>query len=520
MSHLRPAALLALLFLALHAYGLTWGLPSLTGWIPDELLPGDVVHGLEAGFGGGWHERYPPLHYYVLGVLDSLLLWREGVPARNPLPAGVYGQMFLLGRVVSLLMGAGIAVLAFLCGSRLYGRWAGALAAVLFMGMPSLAFHTRLATLDVPYMFWWALSLLFALRALESGRQRDLLLFALAAALAVTTKDQAYGLYLLAWPCLLLLWRARRPLTRADVLLPVGLGALVFALVHRLPGNSAGFVAHVELMLGPASVPFRMFPRSAAGELGLAIETVRQVATTLGWPAFVLGVAGLVWVGRRRGGSSGERFLLASGASYYLTFLCVLLYSYDRFVLPLSLLLALFGAGALAAFSRRGANARRLAVLLAVGLSVLSVARVLATGRLLARDSRYAAERWLREHAAPEDRVAFLGGWKDMPRPDGLRVRSLNADEDLLQRMRPRFVVVNRNRAAQVKEGDQEFPFLRRLTNGQLGYALVWHWQEPVVWPLSLELEALAECSNLYWVNPELAVYERLGAVQDRPRNP
>ena len=68
--------------------------------------------------------------------------------------------------------------------------WSGALAALLFMGMPTLAFHTRLATLDVPYVFWWALSLLFGLRALEQPRWRDLLGFAVAAALAVTTKDQ------------------------------------------------------------------------------------------------------------------------------------------------------------------------------------------------------------------------------------------------------------------------------------------------------------------------------------------
>jgi hypothetical protein len=41
-----------------------------------------------------------------------------------------------------------------------------------------------------------------------------------------------------------------------------------------------------------------------------------------------------------------------------------------------------------------------------------------------------------------------------------------------------------------------------------------------VAWPLSLELDALAECSNLYWVNPELAVYERLGPVQDGAHSP
>jgi 4-amino-4-deoxy-L-arabinose transferase-like glycosyltransferase len=511
--------LLALLFIGVHARGLDWGLPSFTGWIPDELLPGDVVRGLESSFGGGWHERYPPLHYYLLGLIDRVVLWAHGLPAHNPVPAEPYAQMFLLGRVLSLLMGAGSAALVYLCGSRLYGRAAGALAALLWMGMPSLAFHTRLATLDVPYIFWWTLSLLFALRALERRRPADLLAWGLTAALAVTTKDQAYGLYLLAWPALL--WPLLRPdssdpqnprpaLGARELVPPVLLGAAVFALVHRLPGNTSGYLEHVGLMVGSASEPFRAFPRSLAGALGLALETVRQVAVVLGLPAFVLGLAGLVWAGLRRFALPGERFLLASGLSYYLSFIAVVLYSYDRFVLPLCLLLALFGAGALARLAERGRVARRLASVVALGLCALSLGRAAALGSLMANDSRYAAERWLREHVAPGERLGFVGGWKDMPRPDGLRVRSLPADIGLLRAMRPSYVVSNLERAALVKPQDREAPFFDGLTGGRLGYALVWRWRAPVAWPLSAELQALFDCSNLSWVNPGIAIYKRL----------
>jgi 4-amino-4-deoxy-L-arabinose transferase-like glycosyltransferase len=506
----RHALLVAAGYVALHSWGLDWGVPSFTGWIPDELLPGDVVRGVEHGFGGGWHERYPPLHYYLLALLDGLLLWLRGVPARNPLPADVHTQMFLLGRLVSLAMGAATAALVYLCGARLYNAAAGALAAAIYMGMPTLAFHTRLATLDVPYVFWWALSLLFALRALATGRRRELLAFGLAAALAVTTKDQAYALYVLPWPILLLLLRRQgRPLTAGDVLAPAALSAAVFALVHRVSGNTDGFVAHVELMLGPASEPFRQFPRTLAGELGLALETVRQLAASLGLPAFALGVAGLVGLALRRGGGAGERFLLASAAAYHLTFISVVLYCYDRFVLPLGLILALVGAGALVELARRGRVLRGIALAAALGLVALSAARGLAIGRLLARDSRYAAERWLHAHVQPGERVGFVGAWKDLPRPEGLRARSLQPYEAQLETMRPRYVVCNLNRAAQVKPGDREAPFYERLAAGRLGYALVWRWREPLAWPLSVEWGALAEGSNLFWVNPELAIYER-----------
>lgn len=528
-ARLAHAALLAVAFLALNAWGLDWGWPSFFGWAYDELLPGDVVRGIEAGFAHGWHERYPPLHYYLLGALDLLVLRTHGVPARNPLPADVHAVLFLLQRGVSLLMGAGTVALVYLCASRLYGRAAGGLAVVLVAGMPTLCVHTRLATLDVPYLFWWALSLLFALRALERPRQRDLLGFGLAAALAVTTKDQAYGLYLLAWPAWLWLLRARarragpeapRPLAPRDVALPLALALAVFALVHRLPGNVEGFRAHVALIVGAASQYYRQYPRSLAGELGLAAETVRQVALTLGLPAFALGLAGLAWAARRRFALPGERLLLASGASYYLSFLCVVLYSYDRFVLPLCLLLAICGAGALASAARAGRTARRLALAVAVGLVAFSLARALATGRLLARDTRYAAERWLHEHTPPAERVAFVGGWKDLPRPAGLRVRSLPADVETLRAMRPRYVVCNLNRAGQVAASDKEAPFYLGLRDGRLGYALVWRWREPLAWPLRGEFDALAEFSNLFWANPEIAIYERFVPAGSPKRKP
>lgn len=525
-NHLAPdlgsgwqALLLALLFLALHARALDWGLPSFTGWAPDELLPGDVVSGLEKGFGGGWHGRYPPLHFYLLALVDLPILWAWGVPARNPLPEGVHTQMFLAGRLVSLLMGAGTAALVSLCGSRLYGRGAGALAALLFMGMPTLAFHTRLATLDVPYLFWWTLSLLFALRALERPRWRDLLGFAVAAALAVTTKDQAYGLYLLAWPAWLWLLRspaagvpegARRWPTSQQVVLPALLAAAVFALVHRLPGNTAGFVAHVELLRGPASEPFQAFSRDLGGALDLLRATVGQVAATLGLPAFVLGAAGTLWALFRRGSRPAERFLLVGCLSYVLTFVFAIFYVYDRFVLPLSLVLSILGAGLLAQAARGGRLVRGLAVALAVGLSAFSLARALATGRFLAHDTRYAAERWLKENTPPGERLGFVSAWKDLPRELGLRVRSLPPHEDELRRLRPYFVVCNVDRIGLVRPGDREAPFFRQLEAGRLGYGLVWRKREPPVWPLGADLEALDGRGNLAWANPEIAIYRRL----------
>ena len=71
--------------------------------------------------------------------------------------------------------------------------------------------NAKTANTDVPYLFWFALSMVFYLRVLDGLRTRDFAIFAALAALSVCTKDQAYGLYLLMpLPIVMQLWRARR----------------------------------------------------------------------------------------------------------------------------------------------------------------------------------------------------------------------------------------------------------------------------------------------------------------------
>ncbi len=518
---LRQALLLALVFLVLNGRALDWGLPSSTGWAPDEVLPGDVVRGLESGFGGGWHERYPPLHYRVLGLVDGLILRLRDTPAHNPLPEPVHSELALAGRLVSLLMGAGTVALVSLCAGRLYGARAGALAALLVTGMPTLGFHARLATLDVPYLFWWSLSLWFGLRAFSRPGWAEWLGYGLAAAAAVATKDQAYGLYLLSWPAWIWLLNRRAPVRAAQALGSLTAAGWAFAVAHRLVANASGFRSHLSLVLGPASQPFQAFSRDLPGMLGLVDAILGQLSATLGWPAFCLALGAVGWaVARRLRGE--ELFMLASGASYVLTFLLAILYVYDRFVLPLGILLAVFAAGLL----ERGLGGRvrwqrGLARALVGALVGLAVARALSTADFLAHDTRYAAESWLLAHTPAGERLGLVGAWRDLPRGRGLRVRSLPPEEPELLRLRPLYVVCNLDKVGLVRATDREAPFFARLQSGQLGYELAWRWRTPVSWLMRADLEALSGRSNLSWASPEIAIYRRRVAAQAvRDRRP
>ena len=109
--------------------------------------------------------------------------------------------------------------------------------------------------------------------------------------------------------------------------------------------TSAGLRSHLRLITGPASQDFREFPNTLAGHAGLLLSTIRHTAFVMGVPAFAAGLFGVLLAVRTRNGRLLP--LLAPAVSYYLFFMSVALYCYDRFVLPLAILLAFFAADVL-----------------------------------------------------------------------------------------------------------------------------------------------------------------------------
>ncbi|HEY7515337.1 MAG TPA: hypothetical protein VIC87_12700, partial [Vicinamibacteria bacterium] len=108
--------MLLLVSLGLNAWMVTWGLPSTAGWAPDEILPGAVLDAKARRFSGGWFDKYPPLHFRLLGVLYSPIQGDHGKRADVPVPQGTYDRLFLAGRGLSVAMGVGVVLLVYLCG--------------------------------------------------------------------------------------------------------------------------------------------------------------------------------------------------------------------------------------------------------------------------------------------------------------------------------------------------------------------------------------------------------------------
>jgi hypothetical protein len=504
--------LLLLVSLGLNAWMVTWGLPSTAGWAPDEILPSAVLDARARGFSGGWFDKYPPLHFRVLGAVYAPL--SGPVRAGSPVPKDVYDRLFRAGRWLSVVMGMGLVLLVYLCGRRLLDEAGALLAAAIVAVMGPFVFYAKLANVDVPYLFWWTLSLLFLIRALETHKPLDYLGLGVAAALAIGTKDQAYGLYVLVVPLLVWSRKRRNPekgwlraILSPEVMLAVAAGALVLQAIYGLPGNVEGLRAHLRLITGSASKDFQEFPNTIGGHAGLLWSTIRNTAFVMGVPAFLAALVGVVLALQRN--DARLTVLLVPAVSYYLFFMMVALYCYDRFVLPLAILLAFFAGDVLARMARRDSVGK-----VVVGLVLMyGLGRAVSVDLLLAKDSRFAAEEWLATNAG-ESLVAFVGPPEYLPRADRFNARTLGPSPDRLARVAPQYVVTNADYAERAEEGGAEQTLYRGLEAGTLGYRQVWSYRYRSPY-MMIRSEDLADRpgqplrSNLDKVNPEIRIYQR-----------
>jgi dolichyl-phosphate-mannose-protein mannosyltransferase len=502
---------------AIHAWPLDWGLPSEHGWAPDELTPAAVLEGLGQRFANGWHAKYPPFHHAVLAAAYAPWLSRAPDARRHHL-------LFRAGRVVSVLMAAGVVVLVYLCGRELFDHLPALFAALVAGLSAPFSYYAKLANLEAPYLFWFSAALLAYLRLLQGHRLRHYVAFAACAAAAIATKDQAYGLFVFTAPFMIWALHRHRRSTGAprSVWATLGDGRLLAAALTAAFGlmvldniwlNPGGFAAHVDLIMGSASRDFRMFERSPAGLAALAAASVRALVFTLGWPAAGAAATGLVLALARR---RENRLLLAAlvpALSYWLGFVAVVLYLYDRFVLPIAVVLALFAGKALStALARRGSAV--LPITAAAAVLAASGLRALSVDVLLARDSRYAVEDWLRRHAPPPAVVALVGPLEYLPRVDGLRWRRLGPSLDRLRGVDPDVVVVNADFARRAADGGSDAELYHALAGGQAGYRLALAQPASSTLPF-LDVAAFRSedparvHSNLDKVGPEILVYAR-----------
>jgi len=456
----RELKLLLAAAAVVFAAGLTWGVPFL--WAPDELSPDTIFYAIERRFTGGWYDKYPPMQYF----LDAIVCLPPHIAARfgwvSLTSLETQGRLLILLRLVSVVMSLGTVAAVYSTARMFYGGGGAVVAALVGCCTPVFVFYAKLANVDAPSMCWLAWSLYFYARAVRGGGARDLIGYGLAAVTAIATKDQTGGFFVL--PSLHLAWLASRRGTWRPLLAAGAVSLVVLVFQMGIPYNLAGFRSHVEMITGEASQPYRFHGSTIVRQALVAKVTAAQLAWTMTWPGLAAALAGILIEVRRR------RFLwlLLPAVSYYLFFLMVAGYVYDRFLLGEGLVLAIF-AGALADSVLAASRARwRPAAVTA--FAALVVWWGVSIDLMMILDSRYATSDWVLAHRM-HGRVALVGFAPYLPYiPNGVRVGG--GPNEFEGDQRPLYVIVNAELMRRPSLPPVERAWQRFLDSGSSGYVV------------------------------------------------
>jgi hypothetical protein len=477
------------LALVLRGVGLGWGMPASDAWDNDGVAPRDILPGLAATFTPGDYYTYPPLQLALLTLLTLpvtlIAVTRAGsvsVPTviQEIIKPPYMTAITMTARVVTLLMSLGIVItLALLAGdlSPRKRRSQVMTFAALFASLNwSFTYYAHTSNLDVPYLFWACLAVLTLERSLRLRRPKLLRTFAIFAAMAVATKDQAYAMFILGAPLSIALWLAFDRTARSlpslkQIAKELGLAVLLgLGLLLVLDGafmNPSGFRARVRFLTGSASKDFEMLSRDAHGRLLAFAESFlyfRRHYPPIVATLVVAGIGATLARARTLGHRAVALALLPAciAVSFSVAFNVAALRTEERFTLPQMLMGAVYaGAGidALVSFKPPALRvAGRAVVSVLLGIALVECLRVDAT---LLSEPRYETEAFLQANAAATDTIEthglnvylprFSRAWNVMrvgptdPARRGILpgVQEVQAPLMDIEARRPRFIVVS-----------------------------------------------------------------------------
>jgi hypothetical protein len=354
---------IAIVALLLRLSGIGWALPHeqrLFSYHPDESVVVSrslVVHPLlllldpEFYNYGSWGLLVNSFFIHLGEWTGLVRESTQGVPSASAL---------LMARLVTVALGTGTCLFLFGIGRLLYGRFAGAVAGLLYAVAPLAVQQGHFATVDVPATFWLTVALYFAVRHLSEERHPlDLLWCGIWAGIATATKYNA-GLVLLSG---LVAWGVTAPRSIRGIGLL--LGGTVAGFLFGCPGIYLNFAKFIQDFQFEAN-----HVREGHGDVfvntppGFLYHISVNLVWGIGLPLVIVVLTGvLVALIRRR---PGDWVLLAFAVPYYLLIgNPAIQIKFARYVLPLLPPLLLF-AGALVP-SWKNAKVWERAVTIAIG---------------------------------------------------------------------------------------------------------------------------------------------------------
>jgi hypothetical protein len=347
--------------------------------------------------------------------------------------------------------------------------------------------------------------------------------FGILAAIAVATKDQAYGPLV---PSILLLiglhitaFRASPRLGESIWKAPIALilaGLVAYAVANGIVFRPGRFINHVKFLLNFEQtfvnvVNFEGVVRERSIEGYLLVVQDVTVATYQSLGPFILlaGVAGIFAIWRR------ERFIwfvTAMLLGYLVLVIAPIRHMHYRWAMMPALFLV-FPAARLIVMGLEAGGARRMVTMAAavVGIGWLG-AWALDMRYQVWKDARNPASEWLADNARPGDRVGFFGSVGQLPRiPRDVMPVSIESDSASRRLVDSgvRLVLVIPDYSSQGGAGIERSRYLpestyNQLLDGSLGFTRVAHFRTQ---PLPLLGRSLL--GEIPWVNPPVQIFER-----------
>jgi len=196
-SYLRAGTLGQLLLAAgiaaslfLRVWGNRFGLPAYTMYHPDEHALVDRAAAIL--WSGDWNLHrfnYPPFYAYLQSAAFALyFLWGAAKGAWNQVLSFTFPEYYMVGRLLTGLMGTLTVIVVYAAGRKLLGKRTGLLAAALMGGCYLHIIHSHYATFDVMVGLLAVLALLFSAEITIRPAPKWYFLAGLFAGLAGATK--------------------------------------------------------------------------------------------------------------------------------------------------------------------------------------------------------------------------------------------------------------------------------------------------------------------------------------------
>lgn len=529
----QAIALLGIILLsfAINVIGINWGLPNsnYNSWAADEIVPRRVLEALEKGFANGWHYKYPPVQFYLLALFYSPVLLLHQLNLVNVYDLSTYTLLFYLGRFLTVLMAGGLLAIVYLCGREIFDQKSALFTTLITSLSINYIYYSKVINLEIPYLFWFMLSILFYLKILKSHQLKDYLLFALMAAFTVATKDQGYAFYLLTpffivWQHYRICQQQQPNITFFQSLLDkkitrsIGVGLGSFLLLHNVIFNLQGFFNHVDLIIGGNARIHPMYEANIFGQLKMLRHSLTHLRFSMGWPFYALCLIGFCRYLPKIQQNVLLYWLTIPFVSYYLFYIALLRDNDVRYLMPLGIMLAFFGGKCLADWLNPLQGQFRLKAIAVTVLTIYTLGYGFTVNALMVQDSRYAAEAWMKENIPSDTKIFGAGDRKFLPRlePWDEEIVKYPTPESL-SAIQPDYIVFSSGHdISRFAEDTPEYKFFAGVMDGTMGYDLIWQYEStPTLYLWNREEVEYRKInqryiySNFDKINPRIKIFQR-----------